>query len=109
MAKMEIDVGVPVATAVEGDNRITVDILPGGRYATLVYTGPYEGLMQATGELLDWGEDKGVVWDKWPEGSKGEGWRARIENYLTDPRKEPDSAKWQTELAFKLAGDHQAG
>jgi effector-binding domain-containing protein len=109
MAKMEIDVGVPVATAVEGDKRITVDILPGGHYATLVYTGAYEGLMQATGKLLDWAEDKGVVWDKWPEGSKGEGWRARVEHYLTDPRKEPDSAKWQTELAFKLAGDQQAG
>ena len=42
--KMEIDAGVPVATAVTGDNRINADILPAGRYATLIYTGPYQGL-----------------------------------------------------------------
>jgi effector-binding domain-containing protein len=102
-AKMEIDVSVPVATVVTGDNLITADILPAGRYATLIHTGPYEGLMQATSRLLDWAENKGFLWDKWPAGLKGEAWRAHIENYLTDPTKEPDSAKWQTELAFKLA------
>jgi hypothetical protein len=106
-AKLEIDVGVPVATPLTGDNRITADTLPAGRYSTLIYTGPYEGLMQATADLLAWAEKKGVVWDKWPAGSKGEGWRARIENYFTDPRAEPDSTKWQTELAFKLSDDQR--
>jgi effector-binding domain-containing protein len=51
-AKLEIDVAVPVAGAAIGDNRIIADILPAGRYATLIYTGPYEGLMQATADLL---------------------------------------------------------
>ena len=108
-AKLEIDVGVPVATPVTADNRITADTLPAGRYATIVYTGPYEGLMQATADLLAWAQNKGVVWDKWTTGSQGEGWRGRIEHYLTDPREEPNSAKWQTELAFKLADDQRAG
>jgi effector-binding domain-containing protein len=36
-AKMEIDVGVPVATAVTGDGRVTADTIPAGRYATLIY------------------------------------------------------------------------
>lgn len=108
-AKMEIDVGVPVATPVKGDNRITADTLPAGRYATLIYTGPYEGLKQATADLLDWAQNKGIVWDKRTKGSTGESWRARIENYLTDPRAEPDSAKWQTELVFKLADDQKPG
>ena len=102
-AKLEIDVGVPVATPVTSDNRITADTLPAGRYATFLYTGPYEGLQQATDDLLAWAQDKGIVWDKWAEGSSGEGWQARIENYLTDPRAEPDSAKWQTELARRHA------
>ena len=102
-AKMEIDVGVPVATAVTGDGRVTADTIPAGRYATLIYTGPYDGLMRATADLLAWAEKKGVVWDRWPAGPSGECWRARIENYLTDPKEEPDSAKWETELAFKLA------
>jgi hypothetical protein len=29
------------------------------------------------------------------------------ENYLTDPRTEPDSTKWQTELAFRLSDDQR--
>jgi effector-binding domain-containing protein len=102
-AKLEIDVGVPVGRPVSGDNRIIADTLPAGRYAGLLYTGPYEGLMQATADLLAWAQNKGIFWDKWTEGSKGEGWRARIEHYLTDPREEPNSTNWQTELAFKLA------
>jgi len=104
-AKLEIDVAVPVAGAATGDNRIIADILPAGLYATLIYTGPYEGLMQATGDLLAWAEKKGIVWDKRPAGPESEAWRARVENYLTDPTKEPDPAKWETELAFKLADD----
>ena len=53
--------------------------------------GPYEGLMQATADLLAWAQNKDIVWDKWDPGSRGEGWRARIEHYLTDPR---DAAKF---------------
>ena len=107
-AKLEIDVAVPVAAAAIGDNRIIADILPAGRYATLIYTGPYEGLMQATADLLAWAEKKSVIWDKQPAGPKSEAWQARVENYLTDPTKEPDPAKWETELAFKLADDQRA-
>jgi effector-binding domain-containing protein len=102
-AKLEIDVGVPVGRPVTGDNRIIADTLPAGRYATVVYTGPYGGLMQATADLLAWAHNKGIVWDRSDQGSKGESWGARIEHYLTDPREEPNSEKWQTELAFKLA------
>jgi hypothetical protein len=106
---LEIDVGVPVAAPLTGDNRIIADTLLAGRYATLIYTGPYEGLMQATADLLAWADKKGIVWDKWAAGSEGEGWRARIESYLTDPRLEPDSTKWQTELAFRLSDDQRVG
>src|SRR3984885_16262320 len=101
-AKLEIDVAVPVAGAAIGDNRIIADILPAGHYATLIYTGPYEGLRQATTDLLAWAEKKGIVWDKQPAGPKSEAWPARVENYLTDPTKESAPAKCETELALKL-------
>src|SRR5260370_7124360 len=90
-AKLEIDVGVPVATPVTGDNRITADTLPAGRYATIIYTGPYEGLMQATADLLAWAQNKGIVWDKWAAGSRAEGCPARIAPYPTAPRDAPNS------------------
>jgi GyrI-like small molecule binding domain len=105
---MEIDVGVPVAGAAAGDKRIIADIIPAGRYATLIHSGPYEGLMQATADLLTWAASKGIAWDKWAAGPRGESWGARIEYYLTDPPKKPDSAKWETELAFKLVDDQRA-
>ena len=104
-AKLEIDVAVPVATAMTGDGRIIADVLPAGRYAVLVHTGPYDDLIEVTAVLLAWAEEKGLVWDKWSTGPRGEGWRARIETYFTDPTEEPDPAKWETELAFKLADD----
>ena len=65
-AKLEIDVGVPVATHLRGDDRIIADTLLAGRYATLIYTGPYEGLMQATAHLLAWAKEKGIVWESGP-------------------------------------------
>jgi effector-binding domain-containing protein len=103
--KLEVDVAIPVATAVTGEGHIIADVLPAGRYAVLVHIGPYEGLYEATAALLAWAEEKGLIWDKWPVGPSGEGWRARVETYFTDPTKEPDPAKWETELAFKLADD----
>lgn len=102
-AKLEIDVAVPVASAMAGEDRIIADVLPAGRYVTLLYTGDYSNLVGVVAGLLAWAERKGLVWDKWPVHPRGEGWRARIETYLTNPVQEPDSEKWQTELAFLLA------
>lgn len=103
--QLEIDVAVPVAAAVAGDGRVVAGTLPAGRYVTMSYFGPYEGdgLMRATGDLLAWADAHGLIWDKWPVGSSGEGWKARVEHYITDPQTEPDSSKWETALAFKLA------
>jgi effector-binding domain-containing protein len=102
MTELEIDVGVPVASALSSDDRITADVLPAGRYATLVLTGDYSGLVEATAALLDWGAAQGLVWDSRP-GPHGDEFGGRFESYLTDPQEEPDPAKWQTALAMRLA------
>ena len=56
-AQLDIEVGVPVASAMSGDDRIYASVLPAGRYASLVYTGPYDGngLVEANAALLEWG------------------------------------------------------
>jgi effector-binding domain-containing protein len=102
-AKLEIDVAVPVASAMIGEGRMIADVLPAGRYVTLLYTGDYRNLIGVTAELLAWAEKRDLRWDTWPASPRGEGWRARIETYLTNPAEEPDPEKWQTELAFLLA------
>jgi len=96
---IDVDVGVPTVTALQGDERVHAGAFAAGRYAVLIHTGPYTGLRAAHGELLDWAEKNGVAWKT----SKDGAWGARIESYLTDPNVEPNAEKWQTEIAFQIA------
>ena len=100
--QLEIDVGVPVSGRLpHGDERVRADVLPGGRYATLRHTGPYTGLREATGQLLEWGSRQGPQWQASPDQQH---WAARIEWYPTDPMEEPDERKWVAEIAMLVRG-----
>jgi len=105
-ARMDIEVGVPVATALPGDDRVCADVLPAGRYATLIYTDVQRGI-PANAALLEWGAAQGLVWDTWAA-ENGDGFGARLESFLTEPDEEPNPAKWETEVAIRLA-DEQPG
>jgi effector-binding domain-containing protein len=98
--QLEVEVGVPVPTAVNGDDRVVTAVLPAGRYATLMHTGHPAGLYDATRALLDWAAQEGLTWDV-EETSDGDRWAARLEIYQDGPP--PDMDTWETELAFKLA------
>jgi effector-binding domain-containing protein len=100
--ELEVEAGVPVAAAVDGDGQVVSGVLPAGRYATLTHQGYPSELVDATKTLLDWADEQGLSWDMSLEGT-GERWGARLENYLTDASQEPDMSKWLTELAFRLA------
>jgi effector-binding domain-containing protein len=99
--QLQVEAGVPVPTAVEGDDRMTAGVLPAGRYATAIHVGHYDGLIGAVDNLLQWAEAQGLEWDK-SAAEDGERWGCRLEIYLTDPAEEPDPAKWETQLAFRL-------
>src|SRR5437762_3233531 len=60
--QMDVEVGIPVASALPGEGQIQAGVLPAGRYASLVYTGIDNGI-RANAALLDWGAQKGLVWD----------------------------------------------
>jgi effector-binding domain-containing protein len=100
--QLEVEVGVPVASAVEDDGDIRAGTLPAGRFAVLTHTGAPDTLAAATAELLDWAEAHGLAWDV-SRTDEGERWGCRVEFYLTDPAEQPDMSKWRTELAFRLA------
>lgn len=102
-ASLEIEAGVTVASPLAGDGRVVAGTLPAGRYVSLHHVGAPETLMSATGFLLDWAADQGLAFDASPS-PQGERWGCRLEIYLTDPREEPDLSKWETLLAFRLAG-----
>jgi effector-binding domain-containing protein len=98
---VDISVGWPFAGVIEGNGRVTASSLPTGRYLSAVYTGNYTGLIEATAELIKWGEENAMVWDSQPT-AHGEAFGARLESYWTDPAEEPDFSKHETEIAIRL-------
>jgi effector-binding domain-containing protein len=101
--ELEIEAGVTVPQPLAGDGRVAAGTLPAGRYATLIHVGHPGELAEATRRLHDWAAGQGLTWDMSP-GEAGERWGSRLEIYLTDPSQEPDMSKWETQLAFRLAG-----
>jgi effector-binding domain-containing protein len=100
--EMQVEAGVPVATAVEGDGDVQPGTLPAGRFAVAEHVGEPASLEGATKSLLEWAAGQGLAWDV-TETEAGEEWGCRVEFYLTDPAEQPDLSKWVTQLAFKLA------
>ncbi|HTK07336.1 MAG TPA: GyrI-like domain-containing protein [Ktedonobacteraceae bacterium] len=100
---LDIEMGWPVASALSGNERIRAGVLSAGRYASLIYTGVENGIA-GNKVLIDWGTEKGLVWDR-RDDAHGDAFGSRFESFLTDPRDEPDMAKWETEVAIRLADD----
>ena len=99
--KLDIEIGWPVAAPIPGNGRVNAGVLPAGRYACLIYTGIANGIA-GNAALLAWAEERGIVLDRW-DTPAGDAFRARVETECTDPADEPDMAKWETEVAIKLA------
>jgi effector-binding domain-containing protein len=99
---LDVEVGWPVAAAASGNGRVAAGALPAGRYASVIYTGNYPGLIDATATLLKWGAEQGLVWDSWKT-EDGDVFGARLESYWTNPADEPDLDKHETEIAIRLA------
>lgn len=96
---MDVELGVPIAAAVEGDERVTPGVIPAGRYAALVYSG-VTGI-KGNKALIDWAVKNNIRWDRWDD-PNGDAFRSRIEWFVTDPDEEPDRKKWETEVAIKV-------
>jgi hypothetical protein len=80
----DLEAGVPVAA---GE---APEALPAGRWATLLYVGPYSGLQAPHEAVQRWVDEHGLAWAEF------------VEHYRTDPSAEPDPAKWETEIAYRL-------
>jgi effector-binding domain-containing protein len=100
--ELDITVGVPLAAAVEGDEKVGAGELPAGRYLTTAYTGHPDRLIWVTRDFLFWANDHGIAFDRW-DTAEGDAWASRLESYETDPAEEPDMNRWVTVLAFKVA------
>lgn len=95
------EVGFPVGPGVEGDGYAAAGELPAGNYVVALYTGPYTGLREANAEVFDWARREGVVLQ---HSNTGVEWMAWLGFCITDPSREPDPSKWQTEIAILTVG-----
>ncbi len=87
----DFELGVKVTAPVAAAGRVKPGELPAGQVARATYTGPYDGLGGAWGELIGWveaGNHKQAA-DFW-------------ELYSVGPQSTPDAAQWQTELTRPL-------
>lgn len=98
---MAVEIGIPTAEPAAAEGEIVCGELPAGDYVEALYVGHYDGLMQATADLLQWGDKRNVDWDAEMQGAQ-QVWTTRLESYLTDPASEPNPDNWQTQLSIKI-------
>jgi AraC family transcriptional regulator len=82
-----IEVGMPLASAVDGKGEIESFQLPAGRAAVAVHGGSYEQLPDTYAALEQWMAGQGLAAASAP-------W----EVYVTDPADHADPADWRTEI-----------
>jgi effector-binding domain-containing protein len=69
----DVEAGFPAARGFSPVGRVEQDQLPGGPTATVLYTGPYDGIGPAYGALLQWlaahgNEPVGDPWESYLDG-----------------------------------------
>jgi effector-binding domain-containing protein len=67
-----------------------------------VHRGPYDGLYDANAVLIGWARKAAASASTW-RSLKRRQVRLPLEIYRTDPRKEPDPANFETEVAIRVA------
>ena len=100
---LDVEAGVMVERAMAADHPVKFGILPAGQYLSASHTGHYDGLLDATAQFIGWAQDNNIAWDM-HAAADGDHFACRLEIYETDPREEPDPAKWLTRLSFKTTG-----
>jgi effector-binding domain-containing protein len=98
--RIDVEVAFPVDQRSDKSASEPPSTLPAGRYAILTFTDVKNGI-PANARLVQWIADQGEAMDS-HETSDGDAFAGRIETLMTDPQKEPDQSKWQTQVAIKL-------
>ncbi len=83
----DLEVGVPVAAALQGYGDIYPSELPGGRVILVWHDGPYATLGESFAAL----EALLIARDLLPDGPA---W----ESYVVGPEREPDASRWRTAI-----------
>ena len=99
MPRLEVEFGFLTPKLLAPKDGLVVGELPAGTYASLLYTGPYDNLMEVNAVLIGWAAHKGIVWDSTPT-AEGDAFAARVETYFDPPVGDPNG--WRTEVAIRV-------
>jgi effector-binding domain-containing protein len=86
-----MDLGIPVQKATKGKGRIRVENIPAEKAVVAYYFGPYDKTRATYLALHQYCKESGKVINGWP-------W----EIYVTDPMKEKDPMKVETDIVFPV-------
>lgn len=86
-----MDIGIPVEWANKGKGRVEVVCLPEQKGVKAIYFGPYSKTEVAYRALDQYCKESNLETTGWP-------W----EVYVTDPKTEKDTMKWETDIIFPI-------
>jgi effector-binding domain-containing protein len=89
--RVDLEAGLPVASAIEPSGRVRPSTLPGGRAAILWHTGPYSGLAEKRARLAAAMAERELV-------ARGGPWQI----YWTDPTLDRDPKRRRTQLVWPV-------
>ena len=92
MQDLDVEMGMPVSTAVEGRGEIQASEIPAGKVATCLHVGPYSAVEPAYNALAEFIKENGY-----------EGTGVAYEMYLNDPTETPEE-ELQTLVGLALKG-----
>ncbi|MCY0095897.1 GyrI-like domain-containing protein [Hoeflea ulvae] len=101
MPELEMEFGFETRIAQTTTGELMSGILPAGRYAELIFVGPYRYLTKVNGALIDWSRQNGLAFDMHPD-ADGDHFASRVEFYPNSPQDVPDPDKLKTIVAIKL-------
>jgi len=100
--ELEVEVGIPIATAVEPDGDVLYGTLPAGRYVAFTSVGSSDDHIAAVADMFDWAAELELTFDM-SDTDAGSTWACRLQVLNTEPALEPDVTKHETENLFRLA------
>ncbi len=90
MENLDLEIGCPVSKGLPGEGAVQMSEIPAGRYATTLFTGPYQEMSGAYDALT-----------QWVQANKYEPTGIVYEIYLNEPGQVPDQ-DLQTQILFPL-------
>jgi effector-binding domain-containing protein len=99
----DVEVGVVVAEAAQGDGRIKAGEIPAGKYATIMHHGHPDKMVHSYARLEEWAKNEGIRFKTTQENGK-EVWAGRFEFFLTNPEEQPDLDQWDMQILYQIEG-----